>query len=87
MSIRHKNKNKNVLSQGEHFLSFGSFSFYVYVNQKIEKMKISTIKMNVGATRNSQKEQGFFDGRFVSRTEKSKKDYIRTQKHKNKGWE
>jgi hypothetical protein len=50
-------------------------------------MKISTIKMNVGATRNSQKEQGFFDGRFVSRTEKSKKDYIRTQKHKNKGWE
>lgn len=73
--------------KGNIFLSFGSFSFYVYVNQKIEKMKISTIKMNVGATRNSQKEQGFFDGRFVSRTEKSKKDYIRTQKHKNKGWE
>ena len=73
--------------KGNIFLSFGSFSFYVYVNQKIEKMKISTIKMNVGATRNSQKEQGYFDGRFVSRTESSKKDYKRKQKHKSKGWE
>ena len=50
-------------------------------------MKLETIKVNVGATRNSQKEQGYFDGRFVSRTEKSKKDYDRKQKHKNKGWE
>jgi len=50
-------------------------------------MKISTIKMNVGATRNSQKEQGYFDGRFVSRTESSKKDYKRNSKHKNKGWD
>lgn len=50
-------------------------------------MKISTIKMNVGATRQSQKEQGFFDGRFVSRTEKSKKDYNRKQKHKGKSWD
>ena len=69
------------------FLSFQFFSFYINVNQKIEKMKIATIKMNVGATRNSQKEQGFFDGRFVSRTEKSKKDYNRKQKHKNKNWD
>ena len=68
-------------------LSFQFFSFYINVNQKIEKMKIATIKMNVGATRNSQKEQGFFDGRFVSRTEKSKKDYNRKQKHKNKNWD
>lgn len=50
-------------------------------------MKIETVKMNVGATRQSQKEQGFFDGRFVTRTEKSKKDYKRNQKHKGKGWE
>jgi hypothetical protein len=50
-------------------------------------MKISTIKMNVGATRNSQKEQGYFDGRFVSRTEKSKKEYARKLKHKSKGWD
>jgi len=69
------------------FLSSCQLSFYINVNQKIEKMKIATIKMNVGATRNSQKEQGFFDGRFVSRTEKSKKDYNRNQKHKNKNWD
>ena len=50
-------------------------------------MKMETIKMNVGATRNSQKEQGYFDGRFVSRAEKSKKDYKRNSKHKNKGWD
>lgn len=50
-------------------------------------MKIELIKINVGATRQSQKEQGFFDGRFVSRTEKSKKDYSRKHKHKNKGWD
>ena len=50
-------------------------------------MKMETIKMNLGATRNSQKEQGYFDGRFVSRAEKSKKDYKRNSKHKNKGWD
>jgi hypothetical protein len=50
-------------------------------------MKIQTIKMNVGATRNSQKEQGFFDGRFVSRTEKSKKTYSRKDKHKQKSFD
>ena len=47
-------------------------------------MKVETIKMNVGATRNSQNEQGFFDGRFVSRVEKSKKTYSRKDKHKKK---
>ena len=50
-------------------------------------MRIETIKVNVGATRNSQKEQGFFDGRFVSRSEKSKKEYNRKEKHKNKSWD
>jgi len=50
-------------------------------------MKAQTIKMNVGVTRNFQKEQGFFDGRFVARTEKSKKEYTRKSKHKNKSWE
>ena len=29
-----------------------------------------------------QKEAGFFDGRFVERTEKSKKAYSRKKKHK-----
>lgn len=46
-------------------------------------MKTSTIKMNVGVTREYQKEQGFFDGRFVSRSEKSKKLYNRKTKHKS----
>jgi hypothetical protein len=47
-------------------------------------MKKETIKMNIGATRKSQIEQGFFDGRFVSRVETSKKQYTRKTKHKNK---
>ena len=46
-------------------------------------METKTIKMNIGVTRQFQKEQGFFDGRFVSRTEKSKKTYTRNTKHKN----
>ena len=46
-------------------------------------MKTATIKMNVGVTREYQKEQGFFDGRFVSRSESSKKLYTRKSKHKN----
>ena len=75
------------MTKFNYFLSFLLISFYTYINQKLEKMRIETIKVNVGATRNSQKEQGYFDGRFVSRTEKSKKDYDRKSKHKNKGWE
>lgn len=46
-------------------------------------MKTSTIKMNVGATRLKQIKDGFFDGRFVARTEPSKKVYTRKTKHKN----
>ncbi len=46
-------------------------------------MESKTIKMNIGVTRKFQKEQGFFDGRFVSRTETSKKQYTRKSKHKN----
>jgi hypothetical protein len=47
-------------------------------------MKTSTIKMNIGATRIKQIQDGFFDGRFVSRSEKSKKVYTRKSKHKIK---
>ena len=32
--------------------------------------------------RQDQKEAGFFDGRFVERTEKNKKAYSRKKKHK-----
>ncbi len=46
-------------------------------------MKTTTIKMNIGATRLKQIKDGFFDGRFVSRSEKSKKTYTRKQKHKS----
>ena len=47
-------------------------------------MKQETVKMYVGVTRQSQIDQGFFDGRFVTRTQASKKQYTRKQKHKNK---
>lgn len=47
-------------------------------------MKAETIKMNIGVARKYQKEQGFFDGRFVSRTERNKKAYTRKNKHKSK---
>jgi hypothetical protein len=46
-------------------------------------MKNSTIKINIGATRKKQIQDGFFDGRFVSRVQRSKKDYTRKTKHKN----
>jgi hypothetical protein len=41
-------------------------------------------KARIGSIREDQKAQGFFDGRFVSRTEESKKKYTRKEKHKNK---
>ncbi len=34
--------------------------------------------------RQAQKDAGFFDGRFVERSEKSKKAYSRKKKHKGK---
>lgn len=46
--------------------------------KKIKKMtKAQLFKIKIGATRKSQKEQGFFDGRFVERIEISKKIYNR----------
>jgi hypothetical protein len=41
-------------------------------------------KIRLGNVREEQKAQGFFDGRFVSRTEESKKKYSRKYKHKGK---
>jgi len=46
--------------------------------------KIDLQKLKHSAVRESQKEQGYFDGRFVERSESSKKLYTRKQKHKNK---
>ena len=46
--------------------------------KKIKKMtKAQLLKIKIGASRKSQKEQGFFDGRFVQRSEVSKKIYNR----------
>jgi hypothetical protein len=41
-------------------------------------------KIRLGNVREDQKSQGFFDGRFVARTEESKKKYTRKDKHKGK---
>lgn len=51
---------------------------------KITKEQMHLIK--VGAVREAQKRAGFFDGRFVSRSEESKKKYKRTRKHKNRDY-
>lgn len=40
-------------------------------------------KIRLTASRESQKSQGFFDGRFVARVEESKKNYKRKPKHPN----
>ena len=48
------------------------------MNKKYDQHKIKRTQI-----RHDQKEAGFFDGRFVERTEKSKKDYSRKKKHKN----
>jgi hypothetical protein len=40
-------------------------------------------QIRLAASRESQKKQGFFDGRFVARVQDSKKTYTRKQKHKS----
>lgn len=51
--------------------------------KKIKKMtKAQLLKIKIGASRKSQKEQGFFDGRFVQRSEVSKKIYNRKREVK-----
>tara|TARA_R100001244_G_C5114229_1_gene121897 strand:+ start:381 stop:560 length:180 start_codon:yes stop_codon:yes gene_type:complete len=41
-------------------------------------------KLKVGSERESQIDQGYFDGRFRERVEKPKKSYKRKPKHKNR---
>ena len=43
-------------------------------------------KERIGVTREKQKEEGYFDGRFVEKTKKLKKAYKRKPKHKNQEW-
>ena len=54
-------------------------------NKKSEKKRLHKIK--IGVERESQLEQGYFDGRFVEKVEKSQKQYSRKKKHKNDDWE
>jgi hypothetical protein len=44
--------------------------------------KLDMHKIRLGASRESQKAQGFFDGRFIARAQASKKVYTRKTKHK-----
>lgn len=44
--------------------------------------KLDMHKIRLGASRESQKSQGFFDGRFIARAQTSKKVYTRKTKHK-----
>jgi hypothetical protein len=53
----------------------------------MKSKKVKFHKMKAGAQRQSQIEQGFFDGRFVQRAEPSKKKYTRKAKHPKRGEE
>jgi hypothetical protein len=45
----------------------------------VKKKKDPIHKLVIGKQRENQKEQGFFDGRFVKRAQESKKIYKRKQ--------
>ena len=52
------------------------------IKNKITKEQLH--KLKVGSERESQIDQGYFDGRFRERVEKPKKSYKRKSKHKNR---
>lgn len=49
--------------------------------------KTALHQLKLGADRKVQKEQGYFDGRFVQRSEPSAKLYSRKMKHSNKNYD
>lgn len=51
------------------------------------KKETALHRLILGNQREEQKRQGFFDGRFVQRTEELKKRYKRNPKHKGKSEE
>lgn len=55
-----------------------------HIMKRNQDIKQQLIKINLGASRKSQLAQGFFDGRFVTRAEQSKKTYTRKEKHRNR---
>ena len=56
-------------------------------NKPCHVMNNQTLKINLAASRESQRQQGYFDGRFVARVEQSKKTYTRKHKHKKQAHE
>ena len=43
--------------------------------------RLTTQKIRLAASRESQRQQGYFDGRFVARSEQPKTVYTRKKKH------
>jgi len=58
---------------------------YFSIMKRTKDYKEGIRKGKVGVVRKDQVLQGFFDGRFVQRSVKSKKLYNRKNKHKNTG--
>ena len=59
--------------------------YYFSLMKRTKDYKEGIRKGKVGVVRKEQVLQGFFDGRFVQRSVKSKKLYNRKNKHKNTG--
>ena len=53
------------------------------IKNKIVITKEQCHAIAIGRVRRDQKEAGFFDGRFVARTQEDKSKYSRKTKHKN----
>ena len=58
---------------------------YFSIMKRTKDYKEGIRKGKMGVVRKQQLLQGFFDGRFVQRSVKSKKLYNRKNKHKNTG--
>ena len=56
--------------------------FTIFIHMKPRKKSNRVHQLIVGKQRENQVAQGFFDGRFVERSEESKKVYKRNIKHK-----
>ena len=59
----------------------------LHFNKLCHVMNNQTLKINLAASRESQRQQGYFDGRFVQRAVPDKTKYYRKRKHKNKTYE
>tara|TARA_R110000751_G_scaffold52165_1_gene113854 strand:- start:673 stop:837 length:165 start_codon:yes stop_codon:yes gene_type:complete len=53
----------------------------------MSKKKHDLHKIKLGVERQNQKEQGYFDGRFMEKVEKPKRKDRRKPKHKNQEWD